>query len=135
MRQPARTAQFEDHRVKRIRDANDEGVRTVRLDPRPHVPHHAGVDPEEIVPAHAGFPGDTRRHDHHVCAPEQRVRTAPADGAIAPGNRRRLGKVERLAGGHPFLDIEQRNITKVAQVGEVRERPADLSAAHQRNLR
>jgi hypothetical protein len=60
VRQAGELAHHPHHRVERVGDDDDEGVRGMRLDASPTVAIDLGVDADQVVAAHACLRG-TRR--------------------------------------------------------------------------
>ena len=134
VRQAAGLPQHIDHRVQRVGDADDEGARRVIADARADLAHDLGIDREQVVAAHAGLAWHAGGDDHHVGAFDRRVVLGAAEGRIEALHRAALGEVERLALGHAFDDVEEHDVAKILERGEVGERAADIARADQRDL-
>ena len=134
VRQAAGLPQHIDHRVQRVGDADDEGVRRVVADARAHLAHHLGVDREQVVATHAGLARHAGGDDHHVGALDGRVVLGAAERRVEAFHRAALGEVQRLALGHAFDDVEEHDVAKILERGEVGERAADIARADQRDL-
>ena len=123
-----------DHRVERVGDADDEGVRGVLLEAGADRLHDLEVDAEEVVAAHAGLARHAGGDDDDVGAGDGGVVAGAGDLGVEPVDRAGLGQVERLALGHAVDDVEQDDVAEFLQRGQMGERAADLTGADQSNL-
>jgi hypothetical protein len=123
------------HRVERVRDHDDEGVRGVLLDALGHRRHDLRVHRDEVVAAHARLAGKPGRHDDDVRALDVLVAVRALELHVEAVDRRGLGDVEGLALGQPLDDVEQDHVAELAERAELSEDAADLPAADECNLR
>ena len=106
LRQAAGLLQRPHHRVERIGDADDEGVRRVFLDAGADLLHHLEIDAEQIVAAHAGLARHAGGDDADVGALDRLVGIGAGELGVEAVDRRGLGDVERLALRDAFGDVE-----------------------------
>ena len=102
--------------------------------PAPDLAHDLGIDREQVVAAHAGLARHAGSDDHHVGARDRRIVLGAAEGRVEALHRAALGEVQRLALGHAFDDVEEHDVAKILERGEVGERAADVARADQRDL-
>ena len=98
-----------------------------------HLAHDLGIDREQVVAAHAGFSGHAGGDDHHVGARDGCVVLGAGKRCVEALDRAALGEVERLALGHAVHDVEEHDVAKILEGGEVGERAADIARADQRD--
>ena len=65
-RQAGCLLQDANHDIKRIGDADHEGIGAVVADARANLLHDLGVDADQVVPAHPGLAGHTSGHDDDI---------------------------------------------------------------------
>ena len=91
-REPREFLERPDHRIERVRDADDKGVRGMLLDSGADLFHHLQIDAQEIIAAHAGLSRNAGGDDANVGPGDRRV--ALGSGACKLGviafDRRRL---------------------------------------------
>ena len=134
MRQAGELAQRPHHRVERIGDADDEGVRAIGLDALADRRHHLEIDAEQIVAAHARLARHAGGDDHDIGARDVGVGVGALELRVEAFDRAGLGDVERLALRQALHDVEQHDVAQLLQGDEMGERAADLSAADQRDF-
>lgn len=101
-----------DHRVERIGDADDEGVRGMRLDAFADRFHHLQVDADQVVAAHAGLAGNARGDDADIRILDGGIVVRAGDGDVLAEDRRGLVDIQRLALGNALGDIEQDDVAQ-----------------------
>src|SRR5262249_28022118 len=132
-RQPARLLQRPHHGVERVGDANDEGLRRVFAQAGADLLHDLEVDFEEIVAAHAWFARHAGGDDYDVGILQFGIFVGALEFRDVTFDRRGLGEVERLALGDAVYHVEQHDLAKLPEPGEMGKRSADLTRADQRN--
>ena len=135
MGQAGEFAQRPDHRVERVGDADDEGVRRVGGDALADRFHDLEVDAEQVVAAHARFARDAGGDDADVGAGDVGVIVGAFEDSVELVDRRALGDVERLALRRAFGDVEEDDVAEFLERGEMGQRAPDLSGADERDLR
>jgi hypothetical protein len=135
VREPREFAQRPDHRVERVGDADDEGVRRMGLDPFAHGLHDLEVDADEVVAAHARLAGDAGGDDADVRARDVGVGIRAGERRVEPFGGSGFGDVERLALRRAFGDVEEDDVAELLECREVGERSADLSRADEGDFR
>ena len=134
MRQLRKFAQRPDHRVERIGDADDEGVRGVRLDALADRLHHLQIDAEQIVAAHPRLAGDAGGDDDDVGAPDVGIIVRALERDVEALDRAALGKIERLALRHALDDVEQDDVAQLPGGRQMGEGSADIAGTDKRDL-
>ena len=120
-----------DHRVERVGDADDEGVRRVLLDAVADRLHHLEIDAEQIVAAHAGLARHAGGDDDDVGAGDVGVVVGALQARVEAATGAGLGEIERLALGRAFGDVEQHDVAQLLQRRQMGERAADLAGPDQ----
>ena len=133
-RQARGLLQRPNHRIERVGDADDEGVRRIRLDARADRIHDLEIDAEQIVAAHAGLARHAGGDDDDVRAGDFGVGTGARQFCVKPVDRRGFREIERLALRHPVDNVEQDDVAEFLQRGQMGQRSADLACADQRYL-
>ena len=133
-RQAAELLQRPDHRVERVGDADDEGLRRVFLDAGADLLHHLEVDLEEVVAAHAGLARHAGGDDADIGALDRLVGRGAGELGVEAEHRRGLGDVERLAVRDAFDHVEEHDVAEFLEADEKGERAADLTGADQGDL-
>jgi hypothetical protein len=91
VRQARELAQRPDHRVERVGDADDEGVRRVVADAFAHLLHDLEVDAQKVVAAHARLARHAGGDDAHIRARDVGV----VVGALQLGVEPRRARIRR----------------------------------------
>lgn len=120
-----------NHRIQRVRDDDDEGVRRVGFDALGHLLYDFGVRADQVVPGHARLPRNTGRDDDDVRAGDVLVIVRAADSGVAAFDRRRLMDVETFALRHSFHDVEQNDVSEFFLSGQEGHGAADLAGSDQ----
>jgi hypothetical protein len=125
-----------DHRIERVGDDDDEGIRRVLLDALADRIDDLGIDADQVVAGHAGLARHAGGDDDDVRALDVLVVRRAAVPGVEALDRAELGDVERLALGGAFGggNVEQDDVAQFLLAGEQRERAANLSGADQRDL-
>ena len=126
--------QSPDHRIERIGDADDKGVRRILLDAGADRFHDLEVDAEQIVAAHPGLARHAGRHDDDIGAGDRLIAIRPRERRIETVDRTGLGKIERLALRRPFRDVEENDVAELLQRREMSQGSADLTGSDQCDL-
>ena len=126
--------QSPDHRIERIGDADDKGVRRIFLDAGADRFHDLEVDAEQIVAAHPRLARHPGRHDDNVGPGDGFIAIRPRERRIETVDRTRLGKIQRLALRCPFRDVEEDDVAKLFERREVSQGSADLTGSDQCDL-
>ena len=134
LRQAGELLQRPDHRVERVGDADDEGVRGVFLDAGADLFHDLEVDAEKVVAAHAGLAGNARRHDADIGAFDGGVVAGTRQRGVEAVDRRGLCDVEALALGDAVGNVEEDDVAQFLDAGEMRQRAADHSRTNKCDL-
>jgi hypothetical protein len=132
-RQPREFLQRPDHRVERVGDADDEGLRGVFPDPGADLLHHLEIDLKQVIAAHARLTRHAGRNDANVGALDPRIGGCAGELCVEAVDRRGLSKVQRLALGNPFDDVEKHHVAEFLEGGEKGEGTADLTGADEGN--
>ena len=96
--------------------------------------HDFQVDAQKVIAAHPRLARDTGGDDADIRARDVGVIVRALQAGVETFDRPRLGNVERLALRGPFRDVEQNDVAKFLDRGEMGERAADLSRADEGNL-
>ena len=97
--------------------------------------HHLEVDFEQVVAAHSGLARHPCGHDADAGAGDVGVVLRSLERGVEALHGTGLGEVEGLALGDSLGDVEQDDVAKLPDGGEMGERAADLSGADQGDLR
>ncbi len=133
-RQTAELLQRPHHGVERVGDADDEGLRGMRLDPRRHRVHDLEVDAEQVVAAHAGLAGDACGDDDDVGAGDRGIVARAGQSRVDALNRGRFGQIQRLALRHAINDVEKDDVAELLQRRQESQRSANLPGSDQSYL-
>jgi len=134
VRQAREFAQRPDHRVERVGDADDEGVRGVLLDAFADRFHHFQVDAQQVVAAHARLARHAGGDDADIGARDIGVIIGALHHGVEAFGGTRLRDVERFALRGAFGDVEQHHVAKFLDGGQVGQRAADLTGADEGDL-
>ena len=123
-----------DHGVERIGDADDEGVRRMRLEAGADRIHHLEIDAEQVVAAHAGLARHAGGDDDDIGAGDVGVGARAGELGVEAVDRRGFGKIERLALGNAVDDVEENDVAQLFQRRQMGQRAADLAGPDQCNF-
>ena len=134
LRQAGELLQRPDHRVERVGDADDEGVRRILLDAGADLFHDLEVDAEQVVAAHAGLAGNTGSDDADVGTFDRSVVAGTRQRGIEAFDRRGLGDIEALALRDTVGNVEEDDVAQLLQAGEMRQRATDHARTNKCDL-
>ena len=135
MRRQAREfLQSPDHRIKRVGDADHEGLGGVLGDAFAHGFHDLEVDAQKVIAAHAGFARHACGDDADIGACDVGIVVRALEFGIEPLGRAAFGDVECFALRRALGDVEQDDIPQFLERDEVGECATDLTGADQRDL-
>src|SRR5439155_8761627 len=123
-----------DHRIERIGDDNDEGLRAMLLDGSADSGDDLAVDAQQIVTTHARLARNAGSADDNIRSCERGVVVRSNKLRIEAFDRRALCNIETLALWNAFDDINQHDVTEFLQTDEQRQRASDISGAYQGDL-
>ena len=125
-----------NHGIERVRDDDDESVRSVSLDGFGNGLDHAAVLVEEVVAAHARHTRETGSHDNHVSALEVGVvgRTLKIDRRVDDGTA--FHDIESLALRHALSlrNVDKNNVAKILLGDNESHCTTDLTSTNECNL-
>jgi hypothetical protein len=129
VREAGEFAQSPDHRVERVGDADNEGVRGMLLDALADGLHDLEVDAEQIVAAHARLARHAGGDDDHIGAGDVGIVVRALEIGVEALDWTALRNVESLALRNALGDVEQDDVAHFLLCGEVGQRAADHAGA------
>src|SRR6202167_1976900 len=100
------------HRIERIGDDDQDGVRRRRHHLAHHLRHDLVVGVQQVIAAHPGLAGDAGGNDHDVGVYRVRVVIGPDYVHVAPLYGQRFQQVETLALGHALYYVDQHDVSQ-----------------------
>ena len=134
VRQAGEFAQRPDHGIERVGDADHEGVGCVRLEAVADRFHHLEVDADEVVARHSRLAGDTGGDDADIGSGDIGVGIGAFQRGIEAFGGAGLRDVQRFALRRALSDVEEGDVAKFLDGGEVGECAADLPGADEGDL-
>ena len=130
-RQAGKFLQRPDHGIKRIGNTNDKGLGRVFFDALADLPHDFQINLDQVVAAHAGFARHTGGNDDNVGTANGGIGFRAFQRGVKAANGRAFSQIECLALRYAVDNIENDNVAKFLQAGEMCQRAADLSATNE----
>src|SRR5574341_159510 len=123
-----------DHRVERVRHADQDRV----LRARDHLVHDApddlGVLEQQIVARHPGFAGEAGGDDDDIGVRRLVVPVRADQVRVVAMHRTRLRQIQRLALGDALDDVHEHDVSQLLLDGVLRDGGADVAGADHGDL-
>ena len=126
-RQAGEFLQRPDHRIQRIGDTNHKSIGRIFFNALAHLLHHFQIDFNQIIAAHARLARHTCGDNHHISALDLGIGFCAFQRSVKMADRRALRQIQCLALRNTVNNVENDNIAKFLETGQMRQRAADLT--------